>query len=89
MKSRTSARFRKVLSKLPLKIRKQAKEAYFLFKIDPYHPSLHFKRIHSTQPIYSVRINITYRAIGIIEKDEIIWIWVGAHAEYDRLLRSL
>ncbi len=27
---------------------------WILFEKNPYHPSLYFKRVHSTQPIYSV-----------------------------------
>jgi len=67
----------------------QAREAYALFVKDPYHPSLHFKRIHSTRPIFSIRINLDYRTIGIMEYDEITWFWIGSHAEYDNLLKRL
>ena len=57
-----------------------------LFKANPNHPSLRFKRVHSTEPIYSVRININYRAVGVSEKGEIVWFWVGTHAKYDKLI---
>jgi len=60
-----------------------------LFVKDPYYPSLHFKRIHSTRPIFSVRISIDYRAVGIVEGNEITWFWIGLHAEYDNLLKRL
>jgi hypothetical protein len=67
----------------------QAKQAYQQFKKDPYHPSLQFKRIHSTKAIYSVRINIDYRAVGILKENEIIWFWIGSHSIYDKLLKKL
>jgi len=50
---------------------------------------LHFKRIHSTHPIFSIRISRTYRSIGIMQGDEITWFWIGPHSEYDRLVKSM
>src|ERR1700756_2318853 len=49
-------------------------------------PSLRFKPVHPTRPIYSVRIGPMYRAVGILESDEIVWYWIGSHADYDKLL---
>jgi hypothetical protein len=89
--SHTSERFRKLFAQLPGYVRKQAREAYEQFVKDPYYPSLHFKKVHSTKPIYSVRINIDYRALGvhIISENEIVWFWIGPHDEYDKLLRRI
>jgi len=70
--SRTTEKFRALFVFLPNTIKAQAKEAYQQFKSDPYHPSLQFKRVHSSKPIYSVRINLDYRAVGIIQDNEII-----------------
>ncbi len=74
---------------MPDSVKKKAKENYALFSSDPYHPSLRFKRIHSTMPIYSVRISIDYRAVGIVKNNEIIWYWIGGHSDYDKLLSKL
>jgi hypothetical protein len=41
------------------------------------------------EPIYSVRITLAYRTVGVLKNDEITWFWIGNHAEYDRLLKSL
>jgi hypothetical protein len=87
--SHTSERFRKLLTELPKQVRIQAKEVYKQFAKDPFYPSLHFKRVHSIKPIYSVRINIDYRALGILSENEIIWFWIGPHEEYDKLLHRL
>ncbi len=27
-----------------------------------------------------------YRALGIVEGDDIIWFWVGSHSDYDKLI---
>lgn len=88
MRSRVRPNFRKLLRSLPKNVRRQAYEAYRLFKINPYHPSLHFKQVNSKDALYSVRINEDYRALGTREADDlIVWFWIGSHAEYDNLLK--
>ena len=67
-------------------VRKQAREAYRQFEKNPHHPSLHFKRVHSSRPIYSVRVNLDYRAVGIRDGEEIVWHWIGPHDEYEKLI---
>jgi mRNA-degrading endonuclease RelE of RelBE toxin-antitoxin system len=89
VKSITTTAFRKTYAHLPTQIRERAYEAYLQFKEDPSHPSLRFKKIHSELPIYSVRINKNYRAVGQLDKDTVIWFWIGSHAEYDKLLLQL
>jgi len=89
MKSLTNDHFWKCYAGLPQDVRRQAKEAYTLFAKDPYYPRLHFKRIHSTRPIFSARINMDYRAVDLIDGDEITWFWIGSHADYDNLLKRL
>jgi hypothetical protein len=89
MISKTTKRFRDALAKLPKDIQRQAQESYKLFSQDPNHPSLRSKNVHTTEPIYSARINIDYRAVGIVDGEAIIWFWVGSHAEYDKLLDKL
>ena len=89
MKSMTNERFWKCYASLPEEIRRQAREAYALFEKDPYYPSLHFKRIHSTRPVFSARISVDYRTVGIVDGDEITWFWIGSHADYDNMLQRL
>jgi hypothetical protein len=86
MKSRTTERFRKAFSGLPSKIRGQGRVAYKLFQQNPFHPSLHFKQVHPSKPIFSVRIGRDYRALGVMQADTIVWFWIGSHSEYDGLL---
>jgi hypothetical protein len=88
MISHTTSRFRKAFAELPADIRKQARQAYRLFIENPHHSSLRFKSIHPTRPIYSVRIGLNYRAVGIREGDDVIWYWIGSHAEYDKLIQQ-
>ena len=89
MKSYINADFLKAYRRLPANVRQQARKAYRLFKDNPNHPSLNFKPVHPTQPIYSARISRNYRTIGIIDEGVIIWFWIGSHTDYDHLLASL
>jgi hypothetical protein len=89
MISRTSARFWKCYYRLPDSVRKEAKKAYQLFKKDPFYPGLRFKRIHSTRPIFSLRITKDYRAVGLQQNNRIIWFWIGSHSDYDLILKHL
>ena len=86
MISRTTANFRRALSKLPSEARRHAHRAYRQFNDDPNHPSLRFKAIHTKDPIYSARVGMHYRAVGVLDDNEIIWFWIGTHAEYDRMI---
>ncbi len=83
MKSSATKEFRQRLDALPFEIWEQANRAYALWKLDPYHPSLQFKRVSQRQPFYSVRVGIGYRALGLLEGAHIFWFWIGPHAEYD------
>ncbi|MDR4521315.1 MAG: hypothetical protein R3E36_12110 [Nitrosomonas sp.] len=88
MISHTTEKFWKLYSALPADIRKQAKIAYIQFKNNPYHPGLQFKRVHSSKPVYSVRISLDYRAVGIVDNAEILWLWIGSHGEYEKILQK-
>ena len=87
MKSWRNTQFRKAFSALPRDVKRLARRAYRVFAKDPRHPSLCFKKVHASKPIYSVRIGLHYRALGVKAGDEIVWFWIGSHAEYDRLTR--
>lgn len=89
MRSHVTKKFRRLFSALPSEVREQARKSYRLWKENPAHPGTHFKRVHQQPPIYSVRIGIGWRAVGLREGETIIWFWVGSHAEYDQLLKRL
>lgn len=89
MNSCTTQSFHDLLSKLPAHVRQQAREAYQLFRQNPLHPGLRFKKVYSDPPIYSARVGIGYRALGVLEEDTVIWYWIGSHANYDKLLEQL
>ncbi|WP_096598382.1 ParE family toxin-like protein [Calothrix sp. NIES-2100] len=73
MNSRTTAQFRKLFADLPEEVQKQTRAAYRQFKKDPSYPSLRFKKVHPELPIYSARISKSYRAVGQLDGDTVIW----------------
>ena len=89
MKSRTTRQFRQLLAELPQPVRREARAAYRQFRDNPRHPGLQFKRVHQTLPVYSARVSSDYRAVGVLTGDTIVWFFIGSHADYDRLLRTL
>jgi hypothetical protein len=89
MISETTAAFRQQMRRLPKDVRELARLVYRHWLANPRHPSLRFKRIHSRDPIYSVRIGIHWRAICIVEEDTAIWFWIGSHAAYDSLIKKM
>lgn len=70
-------------------VRNAAQKAYRLFRENPKHPGLQFKKVHDREPVYSVRATVAYRAVGLLENEGVTWSWIGSHADYDRLLKSL
>ncbi len=86
MQSHTTARFRAAHRALPDTVRRQARNAYRQFRDNPQHPSLRFRQVHPSRPIYSARIKRNFRALGIREGDTIIWFWIGSHDDYDVLI---
>ena len=86
MNSVITAGFLDWLRRLPDPVRQQASRAYALWRADPHHPSLQFKRVSQRHPIYSARVGLGHRALGLWEGDTITWFWIGSHAEYDSFL---
>ena len=89
MNSRPTRQFRELLAALPRHVKQQVREAYRLFRDNPRHPGLHFKRVHQEPPLFSARIGIGFRSVGVRDGDAIVWFWIGSHAEYDQLLAQL
>jgi hypothetical protein len=61
---------------------------YQLWLTDPDHPSLHFHRLRGSSDRYSVRVGDHYRAIGRMGTRDVLWVWIGTHEEYNRLVRG-
>ena len=84
----TSPDYWALYRRLPLHVQAAADKSYAILKSDPKHPSLRLKKIGD---LWSVRVGIHYRAIGMDAPhmdNAILWFWIGPHAEYDRLVKS-
>ncbi|HXP90038.1 MAG TPA: hypothetical protein VN931_03805 [Fibrobacteria bacterium] len=88
MKSLRSPAFRSCFQQLPPSIQALARKNHGLWLEDPRHPSLDYKRVGKESSIWSVRVGIGWRALGVAKDDAIVWFWIGSHAQYDRLLRQ-
>lgn len=89
MNSLLTEDFLRCYARLPATVREQARRAYRLWRADPSHPGVQFKRIHAVEPIFSARVGIGWRALGLLEGNTISWFWIGSHAEYDALIARL
>jgi hypothetical protein len=57
------------------------------FRITRHIPG--FKKVHAEPDVYSARVGIGYRAVGVRTGATIVWFWIGSHADYNVLLRQL
>ena len=69
--------------KLPDQIQRLARKNFELLKQNPRHPSLHFKRIGR---FWSVRVGLSYCALAIEDGSDFIWVWIGDHDSYNRII---
>ena len=81
---RTTRRFWNCLECLPEAVQTAARENFELLKEDPAHPSLHFKRVGK---FWSARVGLAYRALATEDGADFIWVWIGPHDEYRRLIK--
>jgi hypothetical protein len=82
-----TGRFWRCYEALSVTTRTIADKNFTLWQTNPKHPSLHFKPLDGG--FWSVRVGKHYRALGHRDGDEITWVWIGSHAEYDHLISSL
>jgi len=82
---RATARFWTSLAHLPEPIQRAARQNFALMKVNPAHPSLHFKKIGN---LWSARVGANYRAVVVEDGADFIWVWVGPHDEYQRLIKQ-
>ena len=69
MISHITQAFRTMFTQLPVQIQQQEQEAYKLFQQNPSHPSLRWKHVHPTKPIYSVRVGLGRRRVLFVLGD--------------------
>jgi hypothetical protein len=72
IQSRTTWRFWRLFSDLPPDVQRETKRAYRLFRTNPAHPGLHFKKMEGEDDIYSARIGLDYRALAGMKRDRVV-----------------
>jgi len=85
VRHRATPRFWLCYHRLPVEVQHLADNAFALLRENPRHPSLHFKQVGRFR---SVRVGLHWRALAVEQGTDLIWFWIGSHADYDRLLRS-
>jgi hypothetical protein len=60
-----------------------AKKNFLLLKKSSSHPSLQLKKVGE---LWSVRIGLAHRALAVKDNEGFIWVWIGTHDDYDRIL---
>jgi hypothetical protein len=78
-------RFWHCFNKLPEPIQKLSHRVFSLLKTNPSHPSLHFKKVGK---FWSVRIGMNFRALAIKQEEDFIWVWIGTHDEYEKMIKE-
>jgi len=84
VKSQTLPKFWDAYARLPEETKQAARKAFHLWRNTPFHPSLHFKCVNSEDRIWSARITLGYRVLGVLDGDTVTWFWIGNHQEYER-----
>jgi len=73
---------------LPGEIRRLAEENYHSWKDNPRNPGLRFKQIHKTLPIFSFRVGMRHRTVGVETDDgRIAWFWVGSFETFRKSIK--
>jgi hypothetical protein len=85
MKSVARPEFWRLFDALPTELQERARTCFDLWKTNPSHPSLRFKKVGA---YWSIRIGLHYRALAVVHDDVAIWFWIGSHDEYERLLAA-
>jgi hypothetical protein len=73
--------FWKCYHKLPQNVQKLADKNFALFRQNPGHPSLGFRK---KGEVYTAEIGRSYRAIARERNGNYYWFWIGTHEEYNR-----
>jgi hypothetical protein len=88
MEHRATENFWRAYDLLPAAVRSRADKQFALLKINPQHPSLHFKKIGESRgvEVWSARVTLSYRALALKRENGFLWFWIGDHTTYDTLI---
>jgi hypothetical protein len=75
---------------LPEDIRTLAEENYRLWRENPNHPRLRFKQVLEEPKVFSFRVGLRHRTLGVETPDgHIAWFWVGAIDDFRRMTEAM
>jgi hypothetical protein len=60
---------------------------YRLWRGNPHHSSLDFKKLAGRGERFTIRVGEHYRALGHKISGGVEWVWIGTHEEYNKLVR--
>ena len=80
---RTTGQFWQRYRNLPQEVRDRADKAFALLCEDSRHPSLHFKKVGA---FWSARVDMAHRVLAVEDGEDFIWVWIGSHDEYERIV---
>jgi hypothetical protein len=83
MRHFASRAFWDAYGKLSEQTRALADKNYALLKENPQHPSLQFKKVGR---FWSMRVGLRYRALAVETDGDLVWFWIGSHADYDGII---
>jgi hypothetical protein len=83
--SRTTPSFWHAIARLKPNDREAVRRSFRLFVENPGHNSLQFKKLSGHVDLWSARINLDVRAVGQRQGNTVTWVWIGNHADFDKL----
>ncbi len=83
MTHRAAASFWQAYRVLAADVQRLADRSFEVLRNDPHHPSLRLKKVG---PYWSARVGLNYRALAVEIPEGLLWIWIGDHARYERLI---
>jgi hypothetical protein len=83
MRHRTTPRFWEHYRRLPNEVRDLADKNFRLLQRDPRHPSLQFKKVGN---VWSARVGLAHRALAVEDGEDFLWVWIGSHDDYGRMI---
>ncbi len=84
---RATRAFWRSFGKLSPRQQGNARQAFLIFKQNPFHPSLRSHKIHKlsaryARTIYAAEIEADLRVVFYIEGDVVVTVDIGSHALY-------
>ena len=70
MKHEATTRFGRAYEQLPAEIQQLAAKNYALWRQNPGHPSLHFKKVGR---FWSARVGLQHRALAVEADETLVW----------------